>query len=257
VASPYADEPCNGRPPIEPEDGLDVLLLPTEQVWRQRYDHEDIPTSPWMFRALCEHILAGKDHLSQFCCLEPACGRMYAADTLWEYFSHVKSSDKLNWGYGDIVDFVDDNTYRDNEFDWVITNPPYKLIPQFATQAHRIARRGVAMLISVDRLGSEERYEKLYKILPPNLIIVHPERPGTAPGYIVESSSETKYFCWLLWDKVNDPAIRRINFMPMSKDYLTNPDKDYPQEPRGDLFPSLNKFPLTGKLKNMKQKIGK
>lgn len=249
MGSPYANKPRGQQPQQQPDKKLEYLMPMSSDALDLRHKAQDIPTPPWMIRALCEHILGGRANVSRYTCLEPACGLMYAADTLWEYFGSVRASDKLNWGCGDIVDFTDANTYKDNEFDWVITNPPFAHVPAFAKQAYRIAKRGVAMLVSIDYLGGEERYKELYSVMPPSFIAVHPERPGTAASRTRHASGETKYYCWLVWNKCNDPNVRNVNFIPLCREQLSKPDFDYAIR-FSKLFPTTDEVSLNAELRD-------
>src|SRR5580698_4405394 len=86
---------------------------------------DDFPTPPWATRGLLEHIIGGNS-LSGLSCLEPACGAGHMAKVLKEYFKTVHSSDAFPYGYGEVRDFVE-KPYEANAFDWVITNPPFRL----------------------------------------------------------------------------------------------------------------------------------
>ena len=102
----------------------------THAVMAQRVEPsdspDDFPTPPWATRALIEHILDDRRALSDKSCLEPACGAGHMARVLKEYFGSVACSDAYSYGYGDVRDFL---TYprAAASFDWVITNPPFKL----------------------------------------------------------------------------------------------------------------------------------
>src|SRR4030081_883846 len=73
------------------------------------------------------------------------CGSGHMAKVLSEYFGKVKAADIHPYGYGDVHDFLA-TPHETNGFDWVITNPPFRLGEAFALLALRLARRGVAML---------------------------------------------------------------------------------------------------------------
>ena len=91
---------------------------------------DDFPTPPWATRALAEHVL-GDRPLSESSCLEPACGAGHMARVLQEYFGKVIGSDVHDYGYGEARDFLS-YRYRPNSFDWVITNPPFRLAEELS-----------------------------------------------------------------------------------------------------------------------------
>ncbi len=102
---------------------------------------DDFPTPPWATRALIEHILGGKKRVKSQVCLEPACGSGHMAKMLSEYFGKVKAADIHPYGYGGVHDFLA-TRHETNVFDWVITNPPFRLGEDFTLLALNLARRG-------------------------------------------------------------------------------------------------------------------
>jgi hypothetical protein len=106
---------------------------------------DDFPTPPWATRALVRHILSDAEPLANLTCLEPACGAGHMAKVLEEYFRKVQASDAYYYGYGHVRDFLTE-PYGSHSFDWVITNPPFRLAEDFVLRAHKVARHGVAIL---------------------------------------------------------------------------------------------------------------
>jgi hypothetical protein len=145
---------------------------------------DDFPTPPWATRALIEHVLAEhKPALSNLTCLEPACGAGHMAKVLKEYFREVRASDVHDYGYGSVRDFLD--PYEANAWDWVITNPPFRLGEQFVLRSLNVARQGVAILAQLP-VGVEEANDPLrllerlnqsvqqnpIEVMPPNAVLV-------------------------------------------------------------------------------------
>ena len=58
--------------------------------------------------------------------------------------------------------------HPDQSFDWVITNPPFRLGEEFINRSMKIARHGVAMLTRTVFIESVGRYERLFKTNPPS-----------------------------------------------------------------------------------------
>jgi len=117
-------------------------------VMAQRCEDKDsldnFPTPPWATRALLEHVIGSSGHTRQSC-LEPACGQGHMAIPLNEYFGSVLASDIYDYGYGEISDFLecDDST----KYDWVITNPPFRLAESLILKALAVSRIGVRYVL--------------------------------------------------------------------------------------------------------------
>src|SRR5690606_35291665 len=126
---------------------------------------DDFPTPPWATRALLEHVIGPPALLGQFTCLEPACGRGHMSLALAEYFREVASFDTFAYGFGGVADFLT-SKHDDQSFDWVITNPPFKLAEDFIQRSLRIARQGVAMLTRTVFIESVGRYDRLFNSNP-------------------------------------------------------------------------------------------
>jgi hypothetical protein len=176
-------------------------------VMAQRKEPHDsldfFPTPPFATRAFCEWLKAWEGtafcDMSQISVWEPACGRGDMSRPLFEYFGEVFSSDVHDYGFGNVVDFLyptDDAAV----FDWIITNPPFKIAEQFITKAMS-ARRGVAMLVRTAFLESADRYEKLFKLTPPSDVLQFVERVPMFKGRLDRSGSTATSYCWLVWRK--------------------------------------------------------
>ena len=129
---------------------------------------DDFPTPPWATRGLIEHIIK-KDDLQDLSCLEPACGAGHMAKVLKEYFGDVTSADAYDYGYGDVQDFLT-SRQAPGSFDWVITNPPFRLAEEFVIRSLEIARRGVAILARSVFLESVGRYQGIFRDAPSHSI---------------------------------------------------------------------------------------
>jgi hypothetical protein len=144
---------------------------------------DDFPTPPWATRALAEHVIT----LSGTC-LEPACGRGHMSATLTEYFDHVTSSDIFDYGFGEVVDFLE-SSYGPDSFDWVITNPPFILAEQFIRRSMAIARVGIAMLTRTVFIESVDRYNRLFKDDRPFRVAQFAERVPMLLGRLERGAS--------------------------------------------------------------------
>ena len=166
---------------------------------------DDFPTPPWATRALIEHVI-GPQGLSTQSCLEPACGRGHMSRPLAEYFATVESSDAFDYGFGAVRDFLDRKSFHSNmldprAYDWVITNPPFRLAEEFALRGLEIAKRGVALLTRTVFLESCGRYLRLFREIPPSKVAQFVERVPMVKGRLDQKASTATGYAWLVWEK--------------------------------------------------------
>ena len=185
---------------------------------------DDFPTPPWATRALIEHVI-GKEAVEGKTCLEPACNRGFMAQPLGEYFQSVQSSDVFDYGFGETVDFLAQK-YQASSYDWVITNPPFKLAEAFVREGMRVATAGVAMLTRTVFIESVGRYERLFSIDPPWRFAQFVERVPMVKGRLDKSASTATGYCWLVWLKNNSNESPELCWVPPCRKSLER-DDDY------------------------------
>ena len=190
---------------------------------------DDFPTPPWATRALLEYAVADRGSLRSMTCLEPACGRGHMSVALAEYFGEVVSRDVFAYGFGEVADFLI-TKHAENSFDWVITNPPFKLGEEFIRRSLKIARRGVAMLARTVFIESVGRYERLFNQSPPSAFGQFVERVPMVKGRIDKSASTATGYGWLVWEKPDARATQLVWIPPCRKSLER--DGDYEQAPR-------------------------
>jgi len=161
---------------------------------------DDFPTPPWATRALMEHVIGDKRAVASMVCLEPACGVGHMSKVLREYFAKVHDADVCDYGYGQVRDFM---TYPHptNAYDWVITNPPFRLAEEFVLRALPIARIGVAILARTVFLESAGRYRAIFQNTPPTEFAQFVERVPMIKGRLDKTATTATGYCWLVWDK--------------------------------------------------------
>lgn len=211
-------------------------------VMSQRKEAHDsldfFPTPPWATRAFCEWLQAEiGDAIHDLTVWEPACGAGDMARPLSGYFGDVFAADIHPYGFGKVEDFLWP-TERPT-FDWIATNPPFRLGEQFISTALRRARRGVAMLVRTAFLESADRYEKLFKVTPPTDILQFVERVPMFKGRLDRAGSTATAYCWLVWRKpfqIGNMVHGRI-IQPATLFHWLEPcrkrlerDSDYPSE---------------------------
>ncbi|SLN44156.1 hypothetical protein PEL8287_02233 [Roseovarius litorisediminis] len=177
---------------------------------------DDFPTPPWATRALIEHIIERETGTNNLTVLEPACGRGYMAQALAEYFGSVTALDVHDYGYGDVGDFLG-SIYETDAFDWVITNPPFRLAEEFIQRAMPIARRGVAMLVRTVFIESVGRYQRLFEINPPTKLAQYSERVPMVKGRVDKKASTATGYAWVIWEKTLDVSPALIWVPPCRK----------------------------------------
>jgi hypothetical protein len=189
-----------------------------------RNSPDDFPTPPWATRGLLEHVLDDPKSLASLTCLEPACGAGHMSKVLKEYFRTVHSSDAYSYGYGSLRDFVTD-PYEPESFDWVITNPPFRLAEQFVNLALPIARKGVAILARTVFLESVGRYHGIFRQAPPTKFAQFVERVPMVKGRLDIKATTATGYAWMVWQKgIADPP--RLTWVPPCRKILERED-DY------------------------------
>ncbi len=225
---------------------------------------DDFPTPPWATRALLEFLKQIGHPLDVQHAWEPACNRGQMARVLGEEFDQVWATDVHDYGYegmSGLVDFLMPDLEPPVGIDWIITNPPFRLGPQFILRALELAEVGVAVLVRTSFDEGAARYEELFRDMPETWalpfvervvmwqgVLLDPDVPVWRPpkedpeastdddvikGKMEKPSSATSYQ-WLIWlkpcvdvDGVATSFKRRIS--PCRK-ALTRPG-DYPPVP--------------------------
>ena len=188
---------------------------------------DDFPTPPWATRALVEHVLDDKSALRDMTCLEPACGAGHMARVLKDYFREVECSDAFDYGYGPRRDFLT-SPHRDGSFDWVITNPPFRLAEEFVLRALSVAREGVAILARTVFLESVGRYEHIFRSTPPTKVAQFVERVPMVRGRLDGKASTATGYAWFVWEKADVEVLGNCGSHLAGRNW--NAQDDYPSE---------------------------
>jgi hypothetical protein len=171
---------------------------------------DDFPTPPWATRALIEHVI--RLELRHSTCLEPACGAGHMSKVLSEYFGDVTSRDITDYGYGGVQDFLECDASE--RFDWIITNPPFRLGEQFILRALNMAREGAAFLVRTTFIESVGRYNRLFSQLPPSVFAQFVERVPMVKGRLDQFASTATGYCWLVWNKRQEQGTKLVWIPP-------------------------------------------
>lgn len=163
---------------------------------------DDFPTPPWATRAFIEKVIPINEGET---CVEPAAGRGYMSEVLKEKFARVDSFDIGEYnGYCPALEggFLENDRFSsEGEWDWCITNPPFKLAEEFIRKGLHVARRGVAMLCRTVIIEGGGRFERLYNVTPPSLIAQYVERVPMVEAQFDPKASTATGYCWIVWDK--------------------------------------------------------
>jgi hypothetical protein len=150
------------------------------------------------------------------------------AKVLKEYFGNVGSSDAYAYGYGTVREDLT-HPYETNSWDWVITNPPFRLAEEFVLRSLMVARKGVAILARTVFLESVGRYQAIFKDTPPTKFAQFVERVPMVKGRLDGRASTATSYAWLVWEKdavgrsrlMWIPACRRE--LERNNDYISLP----------------------------------
>lgn len=168
---------------VEPHDSLD-----------------DFPTPPWATRALCEKLELIFGPLGQKTCREPAANRGHMVAPLKEFFATVDASDVHDYGAGfEIRDYL--MPIPEDQTDWTISNPPFRLAEQFIHKAFRNSRAGVAMIVRSAFLEGIGRFDRLFSTVPPSHVFQFTERVVMHKGRLAPEGSTATSYAWLIWGK--------------------------------------------------------
>lgn len=177
---------------------------------------DNFPTPPWATRALLEHIIEQGGYVDRLTCLEPACGAGHMAKVLKEYFGEVEASDIYDYGYGSVSDFLS-GSHEPGSYDWVITNPPFRLAEEFILHGLKTARRGVAVLVRTVFLESVGRYERIFSVNPPSTVAQFVERVPMVKGRLDKKASTATGYAWVVWEKGSNRGTQLLWVPPCRK----------------------------------------
>lgn len=171
----------------------------------ERHSHDFYATDP---KAL-EKLLSLEKFSNVWEC---ACGCGNLSEVLKKYGIHAKSTDKYDYGYGEVLDIFDFNGEWDGD---IITNPPYNIAIDFTVKLLTILKPGrkCALLFPQRYLSGKGRYEKIYKKFPPKIIYAFISRFSCSLNNNVEAYSNPAVdYMWVVWEKgfVGDTIIKWI-----------------------------------------------
>lgn len=112
---------------------------------RRKSDFYETPYS------ITEHLLRVENFDTTLTVCEPACGSNAITKILQKRWKFVTAYD------------VEKNFFHDrNEYDYIITNPPFSLAYEFIQHAKSLARKKFAFLLPLSYLHGKKRYDNVY-----------------------------------------------------------------------------------------------
>ena len=142
---------------------------------------------------------------------ECACGEGHLSEVLKKHGYNVYSSDLVDRGYGDVVDFLNCNDCFTGD---IVTNPPFKFAEQFVDKGMSLITDGhkVCLFLKVQFLESKSR-KLLFNRHPLKHLMVYSERQKCAKNAEFDKyTATTQCYCWFVFEKgyVGEPTIKWI-----------------------------------------------
>lgn len=186
---------------------------------------DDFPTPPWVTRALFKYVIPADWIQIGDRVLEPACGRGHMHRTIVECGFPCKGSDIYDYKKGyDVNDFISYDELIG--FDWVITNPPYKLADQFFYQAVTKADVGIALLVRLNWLQGNGRWAEIFNRMPPARVAIFASRIPFTKGKVVQRASVFFQHAWVVW-KLKNHRPTRLIWVPSDAQKILERKEDY------------------------------
>ena len=143
---------------------------------------------------------------------ECACGEGHLSKVFTAQGYEVRSTDKVNRGYGDVLDFLQVTEEWAGD---IITNPPYKYALEFAEKALQVVRPGgkVALFLKLTFLEGKKR-KPFFKSQPPRTVYVSASRLKCGKnGDFNQFTNSAVAYAWFVWEKgyQGDTVIKWIN----------------------------------------------
>ena len=148
--------------------------------------------------------------------IEPCCGDGHMYNGIWNYLEETDGADALiatdimerggDFPHmtGSEYDFLKDDYIMHipgNSADYVIMNPPFKLIEPFVMKALGIANKGVLCLGRIQFLEGKSRYDNILAEFPPSDVYVYVDRIYCYPnGDENVKQSSAQCYAWFYWD---------------------------------------------------------
>jgi hypothetical protein len=132
---------------------------------------------------------------------ECACGMGHLSEELKRWGFKVKSSDLIDRGYGDVLDFLQQGGAMGMYS--ILTNPPFKLAEEFVEKGMQLIGEGyhLCLFLKIQFLEGQKR-KLLFNKYPPKYVYVHSSRQLCCKdGDFHKYTSTTQCYAWYVWEK--------------------------------------------------------
>jgi len=131
--------------------------------------------------------------------LEPCAGKGIIAEYLRERGYDVGTNELFDHGYKTIwnENFLE---WSNDGFDYIITNPPYKLAKEFILKGFDVAREQYHLL-RLSFLESQNRYDELFSLGHLKNVYIFVKRISCTEGQDELPTANSVSYCWLHFDK--------------------------------------------------------
>ena len=180
---------------------------------RNKNDFYETPYS------MTKHLLEQVQFDKSLSVLEPAAGNGAITKILSQYWSVYNITQ---------YDIEKDFLTETNQFDYIITNPPFSIASEFILKAKQVATNKIAMLLPLNYLHGKNRFasiwqDKEFPLASVNVFVSYAMLglPLRDDGKI---TSGMITYAWFVWDKSysGDPVIKWLN---NTADIVTKDDK--------------------------------
>ena len=152
--------------------------------------------------------------------LEPCCGGGHMIEGIGKFTTNIIGTDIKNRGYTNPnielqyeLDYLADD-YPYNTVDYVIMNPPFKLIEPFVMRSLEIAEKGVLMFGRLQFLEGEGRYKNIFSVAPPTDVYVYVDRVACFKnGDISIKPDSIQAYAWYYWDKTKSDEGTKVHWL--------------------------------------------
>lgn len=140
--------------------------------------------------------------------LEPCCGGGHMIEGILKYGANkIIGTDIKNRGYINSnitltygLDYLSDD-YPYSTSNYIIMNPPFKLIEPFVIRSLEIATKGILMFGRLQFLEGQSRYKNILKDNPPSDVYVYIDRVACYKnGDLSIKSNSVQAYAWYYWN---------------------------------------------------------
>ena len=162
-------------------------------------------------KAFTKLLLDNEYFNKDFFVFEPACGNGAIVDVLKENGYPVIGADK---------EMGDDFLVGDFTSHQLITNPPFSLAKEFILQAKKLVSWKFALLLPLNYLSGQWRYENIFsdKEFPLAKVYVMTRMPMLSEELREDGKFKTgmQVYAWMVWEKnwTGEPVIRWLDIQP-------------------------------------------